>query len=99
MGDSSHQARKSDHNQGNAIDITSWGNPDIADMLAEWFRRQMKSAGSSGRITYIIRRRRIASARTGWEWELYNGPNPHVSHIHISIKASARNETRAWKLG
>ena len=99
MGDAAHQARKSDHNLGNAIDVThSPATGPDAGMLAEGFRRQMASF-PAGRITYVIYNRRIASPRSNWQWRPYTGPNPHTSHVHISIRATARNERRPWKLG
>lgn len=98
MGDSSHQARRSDHNLGNAIDVTNSENGGpLAGNLAEAFRRQMMSA-TTGRITYIISENRIASAVSQWRWRIYGGPNPHHTHCHISIAAWARDVIRPWKL-
>lgn len=98
MGDPAHQSRVSDHNLGNAIDVThSPGSGLSAAWLAEILRRQM-STTPTGRITYIIWNRRIASPTGGWRWRPYSGPNPHTTHVHVSIKASARGEVRPWKL-
>jgi hypothetical protein len=98
MGDTSHQARKSDHNLGNAIDIThDPASGCDAYRLGEAFRRQMQSY-PQGRISYVITNRQIASPRTSWRWSRYDGPNPHTSHLHVSIKASARDQTRPWLL-
>jgi hypothetical protein len=98
MGDASHQNRRSDHNQGNAIDVTV-NAPDSPDgnQVADGFRRQMR-ANPNGRITYLIHQRRIASPQSSWEWRPYNGPNPHSSHVHISIRASERGNVRPWSL-
>jgi hypothetical protein len=98
MGDSSHAGRKSDHNLGNAIDITaaSPGGPDV-DAIAEAFRRQMMS-NPGGRISYMIRNRRICSPRLGWAWRPYLGRNPHRTHLHMSIRADARDIVRPWSL-
>jgi len=97
MGDASHLLRRSDHNLGNAIDLThSIGHLD-AGVLAEEFRRQM-SRNPSGRITYIIYRKQITSSMSLWRWAKYSGPNPHTSHVHISIRASARDMVRLWTL-
>lgn len=99
MGDPAHQARKSDHNEGNAIDLThDPANGFDAGWLAEGFRRQMES-NPAGRITYVIFNRRIASAKSGWKWKGYTGANPHTSHVHISIRADRRSDIRPWKLG
>ncbi len=97
MGDASHLLRRSDHNVGNAIDLThSPGHLD-AGVLAEEFRRQM-SRNAGGRITYIIYRRQITSSLSHWKWVKYSRPNPHISHVHISIRASARDVLRPWTL-
>ncbi len=98
MGDPAHQARHSDHNLGNAIDLSR----DLADgfdvgALAEAFRRQMTSF-AGGRISYVIFNARIASVQSDWQWKPYNGINPHRTHCHISIKAASRGQTRPWKL-
>lgn len=98
MGDASHQLRKSDHNEGNALDLThDPAHGFDAGRLGEAFVRQMRS-NPGGRLTYVIWSRRIASPRSGWSWRPYVGPNPHTSHIHLSISASARNVVRPWKL-
>ncbi len=98
MGDAAHQARKSDHNLGNAIDITQDPTFRVAELIAVELRRQMVGAGTGGRITYIIWNRFIASPESSWKWRIYKGPNPHTSHVHISIKATHRNQVRPWVL-
>jgi hypothetical protein len=96
MGDARHLLRKSDHNQGNAIDITAWpgGRLDV-DHLAEVFRAQMRRT-NSGRLSLIIRGRRMCSPRTMWEWQRYTGRNPHVTHLHLSVRADMREVMRHW---
>jgi hypothetical protein len=98
MGDAAHRARKSDHNQGNAIDITAdpVSGPNL-DRLTESFRRQMASF-PGGRITYLIYRSRIASSVLDFEWADYPGLDPHNSHCHISIRADMRNLLRPWSI-
>ncbi len=98
MGDARHQRTDSDHNRGDAIDLThDPANGFDAGSLADAFRRQMSSA-RAGRITYIIFNRRIASAKSGWAWRQYAGDNPHTNHVHISIHHARRGEVRPWKL-
>jgi hypothetical protein len=98
MGDPAHQARKSDHNQGNALDLThSPGRGFDAGQLAESLRRQMASY-PGGRVSYLIFNRQIASPRTGWKWVGYTGSNPHTTHAHISIRPALRGEARSWNL-
>ena len=94
IGDTSHNARKSDHNpdkQGwvRAIDIDSdlvKGSSKESWLLAE----QIKTIALKGdkRISYVIHQHRIASPLKNWAWRVYKGSNPHVSHIHISFTKS-----------
>ena len=91
IGDTAHNARKSDHNpdkQGwvRAIDIDSdlvKGSSKESWLLAE----QIKTIALKGdkRISYVIHQHRIASPLKNWAWRVYKGSNPHVSHIHISF--------------
>jgi hypothetical protein len=91
IGDTAHNARKSDHNPDSngwvrAIDIDSdlvKGSNKTSWLLAE----QIKQIGQKGdkRLSYIIHQHRIASPRQNWAWRVYKGANPHVSHIHISF--------------
>jgi hypothetical protein len=94
IGDTAHNARKSDHNpdkQGwvRAIDIDSdlvKGSSKESWLLAE----QIKTIARKGdkRLSYIIHQHRIASPRQNWAWRVYKGSNPHVSHLHISFTKS-----------
>ena len=94
IGDTAHNARKSDHNpdkQGwvRAIDIDSdlvKGSSKESWLLAE----QIKTIALKGdkRISYVIHQHRIASPLKNWAWRVYKGSNPHVSHIHISFTKS-----------
>lgn len=99
VGDTSHQARKSDHNPDwdaggvvRAIDVDKDGI-DVQELLAAVVR--------DPRVAYVIWNRRIASATDDgmpWDWEPYNGSNPHDKHIHISIKhtRAAETNTSRW---
>jgi hypothetical protein len=94
IGDTAHNARKSDHNpdkQGwvRAIDIDAdllKGSSKESWLLAE----QIKTIAYKGdkRISYVIHQHRIASPLKNWAWRVYKGSNPHVSHIHISFTKS-----------
>ena len=97
-GDAHHQARTSDHNVGNALDVTldRANGPDL-DKLAELL---LKDA----RVQYVIWNHRIANRDVmQGAWRGYptdpaqNGKvNPHTRHIHVSIKATAREDLRPW---
>ena len=89
MGDASHQARKSDHNQGNAVDIThDPASGCTGDKIAA-------AAIKDPRTKYVIYNRQIYFTSKG-QWTNYNGPNPHTKHCHISIKTESRNDTSKW---
>jgi len=92
MGDASHQARKSDHNQGNAIDITRGpGGPDTRQMILALLK--------DPRTKYVIHESRIYNpAIQGGAARPYEGANPHTRHLHLSIKAEARDDDRPWDL-
>ena len=104
IGDTAHNARKSDHNpdkQGwvRAIDIDSdlvKSSSKESWLLAE----QIKTIALKGdkRISYVIHQHRIASPRQNWVWRVYKGANPHVSHIHISFDKSGDLNGKAFGL-
>ena len=104
IGDTAHNARKSDHNpdkQGwvRAIDIDSdlvKGSSKESWLLAE----QIKTIALKGdkRISYVIHQHRIASPLKNWAWRVYKGANPHVSHIHISFDKSGDLNGKAFGL-
>lgn len=86
------QNPKSDHELGNAVDLTDDPVDGCdAHRLAELLRQR-----SDGRIKYVISNRRIWTPAISRQWRPYNGTNPHTTHMHVSIHASARNSTGAW---
>ena len=89
MGDARHQARKSDHNLGNAVDVTH--DPAAGchgDVIAA-------HAIADSRVKYVIWNRRIHS-RDSRGWRRYTGSNGHTEHCHISIHAGDRADNRPW---
>lgn len=91
MGDARHQKRKSDHNMGNAFDIThdpaSGCDGNLIASLAI----------KDSRVTYVIWNHRIYNrSRAAEGWRKYTGSNPHTKHCHVSISTSSRNDTRSW---
>jgi hypothetical protein len=93
IGDTSHSARKSDHNPNDAgvvraIDVDADGIP------ADWLADHVRQRGASGdrRVLqggYVIFNHRIASEIGGWKWRAYTGSNPHTHHVHISVSRDA----------
>ncbi len=91
MGDAAHSRRRSDHNLGNAFDLTH--DPDNGvncNALA-------LLAINDARVTYVIWNRQIYNrARASEGWRPYSGSNPHTHHMHVSILATERNNLAAW---
>jgi hypothetical protein len=91
MGDAAHQARKSDHNDGNAYDLT---NDPAHGVDCSTLSRQVIN---DARVTYVIWNRQIYNrARAAEGWRAYNGTNPHNHHMHVSIHATSRNDLSPW---
>lgn len=89
-GDASHQARQSDHNTGNAIDITHDPASGCDGGLIA------KAAALDPRLKYVIWNREIYNPSVSPQWRKYTGSNPHTSHVHISVREDARNDDRPW---
>lgn len=98
MGDWRHMLRRSPHNQGNAIDVST--------VLLGLFRcnqvvetlRYDAAHGHEVRVRRIIWARRSCSAATRWQWVRYWGLNPHELHAHIEIHARERDNRRRWRI-
>lgn len=91
LGDARHQASKSDHNSGNAVDITHdpLSGAD-GQIIAE-------HAIQDQRVTYVIWQGRIFNrARAAEGWRKYTGSNPHNHHVHISVRVDVRDDDSAW---
>jgi hypothetical protein len=89
MGDEAHQKRKSDHNQGNAFDLThDPANGVDCNVLS-------KLVIDDPRVTYVIWNEQIYNREKKY-WRKYIGTNPHKAHMHVSIKAEERNNVGPW---
>jgi hypothetical protein len=87
MGDAAHQKRKSDHNLGNAFDLShDPANGVDCNLLCDL-------ALADARVTYVIWNRRI---NTGSGWKPYAGTNQHTHHMHVSVRATSRNDLSPW---
>ncbi|MBK8257939.1 MAG: peptidoglycan-binding protein [Polyangiaceae bacterium] len=91
MGDARHQKTKSDHNMGNAFDLTH--DPDSGcsgHVIAA-------AAIRDTRVKYVIWNRQIFNRQRGdSHFRPYRGKNPHTKHCHVSILAGSRTDTRPW---
>ncbi len=79
LGDAAHQARASDHNTGDALDITidSAHGPDP--------RALARALLLDARTHYVIFDGRIANREMeAGAWRTYPGPDPHTTHVHVS---------------
>ena len=91
LGDTAHQKRVSDHNSGNAFDLTHDPEHGVNCNLFS------KYALMDKRVTYVIWNRRIFNVEKAHEgWRPYHGINGHTHHMHVSIKASSRNDVSPW---
>ena len=105
IGDTSHKARRSDHNPDakgivRAIDIdrdlSGKAKPDLMPYLADQIRVCAKRGDK--RISYIIFAGRIASSRMGWRWRKYSGVNPHNTHCHISFSPKGDTDSSFFNI-
>lgn len=91
LGDARHQKTKSDHNLGNAFDLThDPASGCSGDVIAA-------AAIKDPRVKYVIWNRQIWNRQRGdTHFRPYKGQNAHTHHCHVSILASARTDTRPW---
>lgn len=78
-GDKSHQARKSDHNTGDAQDF-GVGDISVGNQLASKLVTEAKQRN----IKYIIFNGKIWNPSISNEWRPYNGTSSHSDHVHVS---------------
>ena len=91
MGDTAHQQRHSDHNDGNAFDLTH--DPAHGVDCGVLSRLVI----NDNRVTYVISNRQIYNrARVAEGWRPYTGLNPHNRHMHVSIRAASRGDLSPW---
>lgn len=96
IGDTSHQASKSDHNPNergrvDAIDVDN-------DGIDVWAVFEHIKKHPSAR--YFIYQGHLYHRLRSWVPENYTGPSPHREHFHLSIDqtATAEEDTRPWGL-
>lgn len=98
IGDSAHQARKSDHNPDpdgtvDAVDLTH-DPAHGADMavISEAIR-------DDARVSYVIFDRRIWNPSVSRSWRPYGGSNPHRTHMHVSVRDGRQDDASLWPIG
>lgn len=92
-GDTAHQARKSDHNTGDAMDIThDPAHGTDGNVIAAYAIRDP-------RVKYVIWNRRIYDKRNpGAGWQPYSKWKtlPHDHHVHVSVTQAGRADSSPW---
>ena len=104
LGNAEHAARPSDHNR-NAVGVVRAIDITAAGIDAAWLAEHIRVLGSHGFAPlvaggYVIFNRRTASERSSWQWRTYTGPNPHISHLHVSCSRDAAryDSTSPWRI-
>lgn len=105
IGDTAHQASKSDHNPNNsgvvqAQDITH----DPRGGFDSYKFAELLRTKQDRRIKYVISNRKIFAGNDGpsaWKWRAYSGSNPHDQHVHVSVEDSSSlyDDDSAWDIG
>jgi hypothetical protein len=87
VGDTSHQARVSDHNP----DYSAGGIVRAIDVDRDGIDpyRLVQVACRDSRVEYVIFERKIYERGRGFAPIAYNGSNPHDKHVHISLRHTA----------
>lgn len=101
IGDTSHQARPSDHNPDwsdggvvRAIDIDITDMDDTRDLRTDI----IKACVGDPRVWYVISNGIIYSRTYGWAARKYTGSNPHDKHVHVSILGSGISDAEALRI-
>lgn len=91
LGDAAHQATNSDHNTGDAVDITH--DPSTGPSGATIALHAIRDPRSK----YVIYNRAIYNITTaGWRDYQAAATKPHTSHVHISILPGSRDNKATW---
>lgn len=96
IGDSSHQARKSDHNPDwNANGVVRAIDIDVNGIDAN---AVVKALIGDQRVWYVIYDHYIYSRTYNWAKRRYTGDDDHTGHVHVSIQhtKAAENDTSRW---
>lgn len=102
IGDTAHASRKSDHNPWvksggigvvTAIDITH----DPANGVdGHVLSRQLAADPRTKYVIYNFQIYRSYKPKLGWA--SYSGTNPHVHHVHLSVKPESMDQTTPWAI-
>lgn len=103
VGDTSHQARKSEHNPNrDPDDDVPDGLVTAADIDKDGINtdKLMGALIGDSRVWYVIFDRHIYSRTYDWAKRNYTGSNPHTGHIHVSLRQTRKacEDTGTWGL-
>lgn len=95
IGDTSHQARKSDHNP----DYSAGGVVRAVDIGIAGRNAQaiLDAVIGDRRVWYVIHKGIIYNRKYGWAAHKYTGSNPHNTHIHVSLLGMELSAANAKK--
>jgi len=97
IGDPSHQARKSDHNPDYGLGWNGVVRAQDIDKDGIDVAALLRAVTVDPRTAYVIWNGQIWTPARGWY--KYTGPNPHKTHIHVSIKHTKAAEAGTpWAL-
>ncbi|MFE9955826.1 hypothetical protein [Micromonospora sp. NPDC005299] len=96
VGDTRHQATKSDHNPNirGSVDAADFDDDGLDfDVVFAAIKRHPSAR-------YVIYERKLYHRLRGWKPEPYDGVNPHDKHFHVSIDQTVKAEqnTQPWGL-
>ncbi len=102
IGDERHQNEHSEHNPDangvvRAEDLTN----DPPHGLVSRKLAEALIASRDPRILYVISNSQICSSQVyPWHWRSYEGSNPHIEHMHISVVANPHlyDSRDPWKI-
>ena len=94
LGDAAHQLRSSDHNPDemgrvHALDVTAKGVDNV---------RLVVAVTHHPGVAFVIYRGFLYSQHHGFRPVTYEGADPHISHVHISVRhtTSGRRDPSPW---
>lgn len=100
IGDTSHSARKSDHNPNsrNVVQARDFTHDPKGGFDSYIFAKALAQTNDP-RIKYIISNGKIWTPSVSKSWRNYTGSNPHDHHVHVSISDSPSlyDNTADWK--
>lgn len=100
VGDTSHQARRSNHNPDFRAPGKRKGVVRARDLTTKRGNRAalVRAAVAHPATSYVISNGKIYSRKHGFRARKYTGSNGHFKHVHVSVRstAAAENSKKRW---